>query len=37
MIMIMNLRDSKVKDICRKHKVQYVFHNDINKTEECFE
>ena len=25
-----------MKDICREHKVWYVFHNDINKSEEYF-
>ena len=28
--------NSKVKDICREHKVQYVFHRDVNKSEDCF-
>ena len=27
---------SKVKEICREQKVQYVFHNEISKSEECF-
>ena len=25
-----------LKDICKRLKVQYVFHNDINKNQECY-